>query len=66
MNHVSNFAIGARVTLYNGENKQVKELFLTRGYLSSVEPKLNFGLGDEKTIERIEISWPDQKVTRLR
>ncbi len=64
-NKSNKFAIGTRISVYSEGNKQVKELFLTRGYLSSMEPKLNFGLGTIKKIDRIEIRWPNLRVTVL-
>ena len=40
--------IGARVTLKSGNKFQMKEHYLSRGYLSSVEDKLHFGIGSQK------------------
>jgi hypothetical protein len=57
------FAIGTKVTLHLKEEKQTQELFLTRGFQSSVSTKLNFGLGSNDEIDKIEIRWPDQKTT---
>uniref|UniRef100_UPI0018764875 FG-GAP-like repeat-containing protein n=1 Tax=Confluentibacter citreus TaxID=2007307 RepID=UPI0018764875 len=56
-------AIGARVTVYTERGHQYQELFLSRGYQSSVSPVLNFGLGDEEEIERIEVAWGNGKFT---
>lgn len=52
------FGIGTRIEVYSGEKKQVEELYLTRGYESSVEPILHFGLGGAKKIDSILIDWP--------
>ncbi|MDB4533749.1 VCBS repeat-containing protein, partial [Vicingaceae bacterium] len=57
------FAIGTKVTLYLEDKKQTQELFLTRGFQSSVSTKLNFGLGKSEKIDKVEIRWPDQKTT---
>ncbi|OYX28966.1 MAG: RNA-binding protein [Flavobacteriales bacterium 32-35-8] len=56
-------AIGARVKVFTERSQQYQELFLSRGYQSSVSPVLNFGLGDEEAIDRIEVVWGDGKVT---
>ena len=61
----NSMAIGARVTIYLGEQKQVVELFPTRGYLSSQDYRLHFGLGKAKIVDKIEIRWPDLKITVL-
>ncbi|MGE5155396.1 MAG: CRTAC1 family protein [Bdellovibrio bacteriovorus] len=52
-------AIGARVTLTAGGTTQVRELFPARGYLSSVELPLTFGLGPSDRLESLVIRWPD-------
>lgn len=57
--------IGAKITVVCGDLVQTVEHYLTRGYLSSVEDKIHFGLGDHATIDRIEIVWSDGKMTQL-
>jgi enediyne biosynthesis protein E4 len=57
------FGYGARATIfYNGSEKQMVELSPTRGYLSSSEPILHFGLGQVEQIDSLELRWPDGKV----
>lgn len=49
---------GAQVTCF----VQGKELYLefqpVKGYMSSVDPRLHFGLGDASKIDSIQIRWP--------
>jgi hypothetical protein len=52
------FGIGAIVTVDTKLGKQVRQLSLSRGYLSTDEPMLHFGLGDAKTIDSLMIEWP--------
>ncbi len=52
------FAVGARVRLVAGGAQQVQELQPTRGYLSSVEPVLHFGLGAAATVDTLQVTWP--------
>ncbi len=56
------FGIGARVRLTTGDSRQLQELQLTRGYQSSVEPVLHFGLGERSTVDAVEVRWPDGSV----
>ncbi len=56
------FGVGTRVTLRAGGRRQVQELQLTRGYLSSVEPVLHFGLGAQTSVDALEVLWPDGSV----
>ncbi len=54
------FAIGSRIELkYTDGSCQIKEIFGSRGYLSSVEPIVIFGLADAKEIDSINVIWPD-------
>lgn len=54
-------AVGTTVEiLYNGQlQKQV--LYPTRGYLSSIDYTLNFGLGRLTQIDQLTVTWPDGK-----
>ncbi len=56
-------AIGAKVKVYTDSIQQYQELFLSRGYQSSVSPVLNFGIGVEENINRIEVVWADGSIT---
>jgi hypothetical protein len=51
-------AIGAKIELWDKSNYQFMENFLTRGYSSSVDPVIHFGLSDSKVIDSIKITWP--------
>ncbi|WP_083261328.1 VCBS repeat-containing protein [Crocinitomix algicola] len=51
--------IGTKVTLYTKDELQHQELHTARGYISSVEPFLHFGLGENDQIDRIEVEWLD-------
>jgi len=59
------FGIGAKVTITTGNEQQYQELTLTRGFQSSVEPILHFGLNDYPSIDKIYIQWPDHKVQTI-
>lgn len=52
-------AIGTKVTLHTTKGIQYQELQVSRGYISSVESALHFGLGNEKSIEKITVEWLD-------
>ncbi len=57
---------GAKVTLKYLDKKQVAEYTPYRGFQSSVEQALHFGLGLVKTIDSLEITWPDGKYQLLK
>jgi hypothetical protein len=51
--------LGARITIKCGDNFQMMEHYLNRGYLSSVEDNIHFGLGNNKKVDSLWIDWPD-------
>jgi len=56
---------GAKVTLFYGKKKQYLEHSPYRGYQSTVENTLHFGLGAVSKIDSIRIQWPNGKVQLL-
>ncbi|WP_411895762.1 VCBS repeat-containing protein [Winogradskyella sp. A2] len=58
---LNRLGIGAKVLINYDDKKQIAEHFNTRGYFSSVEPGLFFGLGKTKTIDKVEVIWSNGK-----
>jgi hypothetical protein len=58
-------AIGSKVTIAVNGKKQYQELYLSRGFLSSVENSINFGIGDAILVDEILIEWPNEEITKL-
>jgi hypothetical protein len=52
--------------VHDGREIQYAENSPYRGYLSSVEPVLHFGLGKVKRVDRVKITWPGGKVQVLK
>lgn len=57
--------VGAKVFIYYDSNMQLQENTIYRGFLSSVEPVLHFGLKDITSVDSVIIHWPDASVQRL-
>ncbi|SHF35179.1 Repeat domain-containing protein [Cnuella takakiae] len=57
------YALGAQVTLYFGDKLAYQELMPMRGFQSTVDTKLVFGLGTTNKIDSIVVLWPDGKRT---
>jgi len=49
---------GTRVTLVTSRGRQVREVRASRGYLSSSDPAVFFGLGRDPGPVRVELRWP--------
>ncbi|MFC5409350.1 VCBS repeat-containing protein [Larkinella bovis] len=56
--------IGARVTVWAGGQMQYAELSPVRGFQSSVEPLLHFGLGNAPEIDSLRVEWPGGKTQK--
>jgi hypothetical protein len=54
--------VGALVRIETASGVQVRPLVLARGYLSSSEPILHFGLGDDTMVSRVTVEWPSGHV----
>ncbi len=57
--------IGAKVMLQTGDEKQYLEQHVSRGYQSSVDYILHFGLGQREIIDLLQVTWPDGRVSEL-
>jgi len=56
---VSNrFGVGATVRIETDAGVQVRQLVLARGYLSTSEPVLHFGLGGDTLVRSMQVDWP--------
>jgi enediyne biosynthesis protein E4 len=59
-------AIGSKVTLYYNGRMAYQEQMPMRGFESTVDDRLNFGLGKATKIDSAIILWPEGKQTVLR
>lgn len=51
-------AVGARVRVVSGDLVQMAEVHSGRGYQSHFGSRLQFGLGERGSVDRIEVRWP--------
>lgn len=61
-NGANTAGVGAKVILRCGDSLRVQQLMPTRGFQSSVEPRLTFGLGARRTIDSLIVIWPSQQM----
>ncbi|QNJ98187.1 VCBS repeat-containing protein [Constantimarinum furrinae] len=57
--------IGTRVTLKTGDEIQVQEHYMSRGYQSSTPDELYFGFGKNTKIDSLWLEWPDGSIQLL-
>ncbi|MDQ8205526.1 FG-GAP-like repeat-containing protein [Pelagicoccus sp. SDUM812003] len=59
------YGIGALVTVETSIGSQTKALSLSRGYASTSEPILHFGLGEAHKADRVVVRWPSGNVQEI-
>ena len=60
------FGIGAKVYLFTEKGMQYQQLMLTRGFQSSSDTHLHFGLDSVVSIDSLLIVWPNQTFQLLK
>ena len=53
------YGLNSKITLHTSKGDQYKEFQVTRGFESSCEPLVHFGLADGATITSLDIEWYD-------
>jgi hypothetical protein len=69
-NHAGNYLIldlrnefGAKVELEIKGTSLSQEYQPVKGYMSSVDPRIHFGIGKSEIIDQVKITWPDGKIS---
>ncbi|MDT7832743.1 VCBS repeat-containing protein [Flavobacteriaceae bacterium S356] len=57
--------IGSKVMIYNNGKIQLKQLFKSRGFLSSIDNQLHFGLDTISSIDSLKIIWPNNTYQKI-
>jgi hypothetical protein len=60
------FGIGVKAYVFCDGQMQYEQLMLTRGFQSSVEPKLHFGLSGQQKVDSLLVVWPNQTYQMIR
>ena len=61
----NNFGIGTKAYIINNGSLQYQQMMLTRGFQSSSEARLHFGLDTVSTIDTVLVVWPNQSYQLL-
>lgn len=57
--------LGSKVTVTTATESQLQEYYFVRGYESTMEEVLLYGLGDNASVQEIEILWPDGNIQKI-
>jgi hypothetical protein len=58
--------LGTKIIVYSGGQRMYQEQMPTRGYQSTVDSRLLFGLGKTTIVDSLVATWPDGKVSIIR
>lgn len=58
-------AVGAELTLYSSGSRYFGEMIPSRGFQSSSDHRVHFGLGSAEKIDSLEVVWPDGRFSVL-
>lgn len=58
-------AHGTWLKIYTGQQQQVYETNPVRGYLSSIQNKITFGLGKAAKIDSLIVIWPNNQLQKI-
>lgn len=61
----NSMAVGSRVNVYSNGQTHMRELMPSRGFQSSVDYVLSFGLGKTSSIDSIVVQWPDRTISKM-
>jgi enediyne biosynthesis protein E4 len=59
-------AFGAKITAFAGDQQFFQEYHPVKGYMSSVDPRIHFGLGKTEKLDSLQILWPNGKTRTLK
>ncbi|MEJ7692796.1 VCBS repeat-containing protein, partial [Daejeonella sp.] len=62
----NSYGIGSKVIVYCKDKKYFQEQVPVRGFQSSVDPVLNFGLGKSTIIDSVLVVWPNDKIQKIK
>ena len=59
------FCVGGSALIEYGNERQYMDINPTQGIFSAVEHLIHFGLGDQNTIDKLSVRWPDGKTLTM-
>lgn len=59
------FGIGAKLYVQTAHGSQMQEEYLSRGFESSIDPVMHFGLGEDSLIQSLTVQWPGGRKSLL-
>ncbi len=60
------FAVGSLVKVFIGDQVLRQELIPSRGFQSSIDYAMTFGIGENNAIDSVQVVWPNKKIQMLK
>ena len=64
-NNKNTSGIGAKIYLTAKGGSQFQEQYFNRGFQSSVDPILHFGLGNDSVVQKLKVLWPTGELSEI-
>jgi len=55
--------LGTKVRIHQKDKIQYQQQYVSRGYRSSMEPIMHFGVGNDPLVFKVEVIWPDGRIS---
>jgi len=62
---LNNRGLGTKLQLHTNQGKQYQEFWVARGFQSSTDQKVHFGIAKGDQIQKLKVEWPDGKIQVL-
>src|SRR5205814_7984094 len=59
------YGIGTKVYIKTSHGQQMQEEYTARGFQSSIDPVMHFGLGTDSIIQSVTVKWLSGKISTL-
>ncbi|MEM7107247.1 MAG: VCBS repeat-containing protein [Bacteroidota bacterium] len=59
-------ALGTRIDVFENGTRQTRSVFNVRGFLSSMEPVIHFGVGSANQVDSVHVQWTDGYTSTLK
>jgi enediyne biosynthesis protein E4 len=59
----NHFGLGSKIRIRAGDDQFYQEQSPMRGFMSSVDYKIQIGLGGHSSVDTVEVEWPDQRIS---
>ena len=57
--------LGTKLLLFNNGQKQLKQIYKSRGFMASIDGSVHFGLGNSTKADSLVVVWPNNRIQTI-